>query len=191
MANVTRSQYVTWINAVGNAAINRTTKVSGTDIARAAARGITISQANSSNPGNANTGELGNISVTGVGSPTQTNEVVDAEELRNLIISKATAWSRIRQVRYRLTGNVSPAGSRYTRYGYITSPLPASSVPTAGDILYDTLQAGDDIDETNFLTITGALEILVTNDSAIQEHSDITYCHSSCHSSCHASRGRR
>jgi len=154
----------------------KTPAVNATDISRASAQGVTVS-APSTTEGNAVAGDL----------PTSN---VDGSDIRSLVIPKAQAWSRVRKIRYQLTGNVSPAGSTYDKYAYVTSPVPSSSVPGSGNAIYDILDAGEDVDQSDFTGLINSLKTMINSDNLIQQHL-ITYCHSQCHSQCHGSRGRR
>lgn len=178
MTNVTKAVYVNKINEMRTGPRGKTPRVNTTDIGYAAAQGVTVVSTSSGTfPANATTGEL-------PGSP------VDGSDIRALVVSKAQAWSRVRKIRYELTGDVAPAGTTYDKYGYITSPNPATSVPSTGNNLYDALDAGENIDQGDWNAIINSLKSTISSDNAIQEHL-ITYCHSQCHSQCHGSRGRR
>ncbi len=176
MTNVTKTVYVGKVNTLRTTPAARSPAVNGTDVSRASAQSITIAAPNTVST--AVTGDLSGSTIVG-------------DDMRSLLVSKAREWSRIRKVRYRLTGNVSPAGSTYDRFGHITSPTPGTSVPGTGNAIYDIFDAGEDIDESDVDNLISTLKIIVNNDTLTLQHNPINYCHSQCHSSCHSSRGRR
>lgn len=179
MTNITKTEYVDRINQMRDAPVALQPRVNATDISRAAAQSVTVVAATSGTfPPDASTSDLPGTEI-------------DGSDVRSLIVTKAQAWSHVRKIRYRLTGNLSPpAGDEYTRFAYVTNPVPGTSVPGTGNAIYDILDAGEDCDLSDFNALMNDLKSRIASDNATEEHL-ITYCHSQCHTQCHNSRGRR
>lgn len=182
MTDVTRTYYTNQINTLRNYPAGRTTAVNATDIARAANVGITAASPTT----------LPYAQQTDIdGSVDPTPAPIIGTDVRDALQARATTWSYVRTLRYQLTGNVSPAGSQYTRAAYMTAPPLTSSVPPTSSPVFDPLDTGEDIDLGDFNVILSTLGVLINSDADTEYPSVIFYCHSQCHSSCHGSRGRR
>lgn len=182
MTDVTRAEYTTLINTLRIYPAGRSPAVNATDISRAASAGITASSPTTLPV--ATQAEIdGNVDP--FAAP------IIGTDVRDVLQSKATIWSKVRTLRYQLTGNVSPAGSQYTRAAYVTAPALTSNVPPTSNPVFDPLDMGEDIDLADFNVILSTLGVIVNSDANQEYPTVITYCHSSCHSSCHGSRGRR
>ena len=169
----TKSDYTTRINTLRPIASTRSPAVSATDIARAAAKGVTLAKPFTGLEGNATVGDLPSTKIKG-------------SEIKDIAVEKMTHWSDVRRIKYVLTG----AGSSYQKYANVTSPDPSYGGPTQSSPTFDDLNLGQPISLDNFDDIITALSSVLTNQTNILQHT-INYCHSSCHSSCHVSRGRR
>lgn len=176
MTAITKTEYISKINGMRTAPAGKSPVVNSTDIGYASSGGVTLNTP-STTPANAAVGDLPTDNVIGT-------------DIRDLMVPKAQAWSRVRIVKYVLSGNIAPAGSSYTRYAYITSPVQPTRVPVSSNAIYNILDAEEEVDLSDFNSLINSLKSYIAQDNAELEYT-FSYCHSNCHSSCHASRGRR
>ena len=167
-----KSDYINTINTMRPTAANRTPVVTGPDISRAAAVGVTVAAPNTIE-GNATTGSLPSANVSG-------------QEIKNIAALKAQQWSDVRRLRFVRSGD----NLTNEAYGNITVPQPGYGGPSAGSSFFNSLNIGQPISQAGFNSLISSLNTTVSNQTNILQHV-ITYCHSSCHSNCHVSRGRR
>lgn len=193
MANILRSTYVTRINTMKSYPSGRTPAVSSTDINRAAGVGDG-NAANSmtvSSPAGMSSAATTDIDGQNDGATTD----VDGSDIRTLLRNKAQEWEKVRRLRFRLEGDVSPAGSEYIKYGYISGEQPGyalgSGIPAAGDSVFEPLDSGEDITLTTLNNILSSMTSIINARTNTEYSYKIRYCHSQCHSQCHGSRGRR
>jgi hypothetical protein len=142
--------------------------LSASDIALASAAGIGITYVTSSPT-------VGSISAGDVG-----------EGLISLLSARMVQWTRIRRVRWTMTGNTSP-GSYYEKYAYI--PGLSTSYPTT-NARFDPIRIGQPAALSAFDTVISGLATDLNSLKSSWTY-NISFCHSSCHSNCHSSRGRR
>lgn len=191
MTDITKSQYVSRINSrLRVPAASKGPGVSGTDKTRA----TTWGSDNKSPPLTLQDPAATDVAAVDGDLP---GTDVKGEDVRDLMIAKATDWSYVRKIRYVYDGDTPPAGQTYDRYAYVPvghrDPAGSSSIPEAtgtGSGIYDILLAGTDIDLSDFYALVENLRTKIIADNNVLEHT-VTYCHSQCHTQCHTSRGRR
>jgi hypothetical protein len=195
VANVSPADYINDINTlrtyfIGTSGLGG---VNSTDISRGASAGISLKSP---------TLIPGNVGSTGFG----TSGLIDGSQIRDVFVWYFALWSDSRTVTFNRittyneeqvedvadgTGSPgAPAAYAYNRYAYITAPNPAYNGPLNTDARWDPLDAGEDIDQSDWDSIVSGMFL----SAAIYKSSIFTtvnYCHSSCHASCHTSRGRR
>lgn len=150
-----------------------------TDIARAAATGVTLS---SSIPSNDAKSSLS----SDVGSG---NLVTTLNSFLSLYSkTRIFTFHRIRSSWG--NGNGAAVTPDYTRTSYKVSPGVTSVSDGAPGGAYDNIEANDAIDLSNYHAIITTLRGVITTNSN-KGDATVNYCHSSCHSVCHSARGRR